>query len=1188
MRDQSKFLVSLLTLKGFAGLVAILGLWVLGLAMSPCAMAQNHILVPVQASKSTKLFHVLSPQHNAISACVVAATKSPLLPVAATTATVAAANPPRLQVQDPVPFIPATQAFQAPACSASELGGITIDILNITSINFPSPARLNPEWKAIIVDPTLAPNRQPPQIVEGVVGPTENHNTDQQATAEVAEEDIAWTHYTHDWTFKLTPDPAYQRVLSSWVRFPGKFEGSLTRPPDQLGCPENFILVTDPDNPDLETCVGCPGGELITGDNRCQIAAAEICPDGTTGETCHHTDMEVEWDNAALMDASDKEGFARDFGAVPEFVWPSVGDRVWVEGRWIFDCGHPGTPDADSNNPQFVKFGSEIHPPRVLATFRANRVALDSFPRPRVSAPNFPFPQSFLPVTGAPADPDAIPAGKPNNGPTQIPTTEADIYVSVNAGGAGDICSVVPSPCSSFGGHTGPIVPVNDRNYMFDVYPPGTDFAHQNADGTFPVTPPVPDASLQWRFVDHFSELPLRACGGFDNSVCVTVNPIVCLVGASTAPPPRDAVEQTNAGVACPALKDGEQPTRVRVILPFAGSNANFFAKSLLLGWDDVPTPANNTKGVRTFQVRLHELRRIHDGDTGDWREFISVGGQWRYITPYFDTDHGIAFFNGGDNTCDVGIIDSILGQDCFNFDNTPWTISVRDGDPIHVAVGGFAARGLEDDSSALFLCRDQVNGCDQPTDILSQGASFLALATDNDDRIGTYEFDLAGPDYAPPPPHTTEEFGCQIHTGLTSCNLQYRVAFNVKEITPTTPAPTSGLTVGTPQFDQFVSSATPLTLSSPAVDAEGFQYRARRIGINPPPNGFPLPVYPSTEPFPVHWTHADLPAGSQSVAVNLTGDDDSYSFQWSAESFGNLLDARQSMALVLDNTAPVITINQPTATQYTHADTLAIDFNVDDGSGSGVKTSGAKIDGNPTLRDGRVIANGIKIDLFSELSLGTHTFSVTATDNVDNTSTKSVTFSIIVTPDSLEQDVNLLLGFGCIDTSGIGNSLVSKIEAAKARIAAGDTHSAINTLSALLSQLQTQAGKHISTSCTDPNTNTQFNPAQVLITDLQALLATLKTAGVTDPILGYVLNGVDGVGGAVVTLFDATNGVVATANTDSTGFYFFAQTSTLVTGTSYTVRVTIIPKSTATPNPASQTFTWSAEPVSLANFLLN
>jgi hypothetical protein len=289
-----------------------------------------------------------------------------------------------------------------------------------------------------------------------------------------------------------------------------------------------------------------------------------------------------------------------------------------------------------------------------------------------------------------------------------------------------------------------------------------------------------------------------------------------------------------------------------------------------------------------------------------------------------------------------------------------------------------------------------------------------------------------------------------------------------------------------------------------------------------------------------------------------------------------------------LDNTPPVVTINQPTATQYTHADTLTIDYNMSDGIGSGVKSSTATMDGNTTLPGGTVVANGPKIDFFSQMTLGTHTFSVNAVDNVNNAGTKSVTFSIVVTPDSLEQDVKLLLGFGCIDNSGIGNSLISKLDAVKARIAAGDIHSAINTLTALLNQAQAQTGKHISTACTDTNSNNQFNAAQVFIGDIEALLASLKTTGVTDPILGYVVSGSNGIGGATVTLLDAGNGVVAATTTDATGFYFFAQTNALTVGASYSVKVTTIPKPYATTNPVSQAFTWSTAQISLSNFVLN
>jgi len=1071
--------------------------------------------------------------------------------------------------------IPATEAFRAPACSDVDLGGI--DVFGL--VNIPSPQRTNPEWKPIITDPTKPPHLQPPKILEGFVRPTPNNEkSSDQATAEVSEEDLPWTHYTHDWTFKVLPDPDYQYLLSSWVRFPGQFQPPSSVSPDQNGCPPGFTFFPDPNNPDplAGTCTGCPGGGFLTA-NGCQLAAPESC--GSNGPTCQHDDMEVEWDNAALMDA--QEGFARDFGAVPEFVWPAVGDRVWLEGRWIFDCGHPGTPDTDPNNRQYVKFSTEIHPPRALVTFRLNHPTLDSFPQPRVSAPNFPAPQSYLPVTGVPVDPATLPSGVPDNGPTQVSVTEADIFISVNGGAANDICTIVPEPCSAFGGHSGPIIPVNDRNYVFDIYPPGTDylgFVIPRENGTFGVGMPSPDASLQYRIVDHFTELPLRACGGFNNSVCVTVDPIICLLDSSTPPP-------TQAETGCPPVP--QTPTRVRVILPFAGTNANFFAKSILVGWDDVPTPANK---IRTFQVRLHQFTRIENGISNDWREFVNVGGQWRYITPTFDTDAnngaGIFEIDGGKGLCQVDPILQFFGVGCAYYDNTPWTVSVQDGLPIHVGVGGFVARGVENHNSSLFMCRDP-HGCDTP-DFSIFDTPFRDLPFENDDRIGTYEFDLFGPDYAAPPPFTTEEFGCQIHTGLTSCNLKYNVAFNVQEITPTAQAPASSLTVGDPHFNQYVSSPTPLILSSSALDAEGFQYRFRRVGIAPPPNGFPLPVYPSSQPFPVHWTHADLPAGLHSVAVQLTGTDDAYLMQWSGESFGQLLESRHAQQLILDNTPPVITINQPTAKQYTHADAFTIDYSVSDGTGSGVKSDTAKMDGSTTLPNGTPVTNGLLIDLFSEMTLGTHTFSVSAVDNVNNASTKSVTFSIIVTPDSLEKETNLFLGFGCIDNGGIANSLISKIEAAKSRIAAGDTHVAINTLSALLNQLEAQAGQHVSTGCTDPNTHTQFNPAQVLITDLETLLANLKTASLTDPILGYVVNGFDGVGGAVVTLLDAGSNVVATTTPDQTGFYFFAQTNSLVVGANYTVRITTIPKPYTTSTPTAQSFTWSAAQVNLNNFMLN
>ncbi len=942
---------------------------------------------------------------------------------------------PVLRAQTPA-YIPATEAFEAPACSDEDLGGVSL--LGLTTV--PSPERGNPEWKAIILDASKPPHLQPPSILEGFVSPQPNDQTSSsQSTSEVAEEDLPWTHFTHDFTFKVLPDPNYSQLLSSWVRFTG---GTIP------GLVEPYCSIV--------------GGSF---DGTDCIIPAEVCPDGTMSQTCVHSDMEVEWDSASLMD--EKEGFQRIWGAVPEFVWPGVGDRVWVAGRWIFDCGHPGRSDRE-----LVRFSTEIHPPRALVTFRLNHVALDSFPRPRVSAPNFPAPQSYLPVTGQPV---TLPPDAPNSGPTNVSVTEADIFVSVNGGAAADICSIVPVPCSNFGGHTGAIIPVNDRNYVFDIYPPGTEygalfgFGDPLINGTIPVGSPVPDASLQYRVVDHFSELPAHACGGADNSVCVTVDPIICLVDSSTPPPTQ------SEPASCPAVP--AQPTRLRVILPFAGSQANFFAKSILVGWDDVPNKANGTTAVpvRTFQIKLHQLT-VKDNGSGccnnsDWRVFLNIGGQYRYISPYFDANSdGSSMCNGSDPT---EPLTNNGNNDCYFFDGIPWTVSVQDGNPIHVAVGGFVARGVEDSDSSLFPCRASfTTGCDAP------GFSVLdtpwrAFPFDNDDRIGTYEFDLNGPDYAAPAAFTTAQFGCTVQS-FTGCSLRYQTQFTVTEITQAAPPSSNALVIGTPKFGQFISSATPLTIGSASPDAEGFQYRFE-------PVGGPLPTYTftPTQPFPVHWAHVDLPSGSQSVALNLNGTDGAYNFQYSAQNFAQLLETRHAQALVLDNTPPVNSITQPVAMAYPHSATLTLGYSISDGTGSGVASSTATIDGATSLPGVPSLLNTQQIPLLTALALGSHTFKLVSTDNLNNSGSTSVTFTIVVTPASIEADVTQFLQMGAIKNAGLASTITSNLVAAAAARQRGQCSTAANDYNAFINAVMAQSGKGITVTA-----------ANIMIADARYLIS--------------------------------------------------------------------------------------------------
>ncbi len=53
--------------------------------------------------------------------------------------------------------------------------------------------------------------------------------------------------------------------------------------------------------------------------------------------------IECEWDTAFL----------------PRWVWPQDGDRIWMVGRWIYDCGHPTS----------YGYKTEIHPPKGCGFF---------------------------------------------------------------------------------------------------------------------------------------------------------------------------------------------------------------------------------------------------------------------------------------------------------------------------------------------------------------------------------------------------------------------------------------------------------------------------------------------------------------------------------------------------------------------------------------------------------------------------------------------------------------------------------------------------------------------------------------------------------------------------------------------------------------------------------------------------
>lgn len=221
----------------------------------------------------------------------------------------------------------------------------------------------------------------------------------------------------------------------------------------------------------------------------------------------------------------------------------------------------------------------------------------------------------------------------------------------------------------------------------------------------------------------------------------------------------------------------------------------------------------------------------------------------------------------------------------------------------------------------------------------------------------------------------------------------------------------------------------------------------------------------------------------------------------------------------------------------------------------------------------------------------GSFTLTVTGTSGSLTHSTPA-NVTVGATTGGTSTVIGVVQALGCIDNSGISMALISKLAAAQADIDAGKIQPAINTLSALLHELQAQAGKHIKTTCTDSNGN-QFNPVAVLIADVQALLASLQAllphgaARLANPILGNVVNFSNaGLPGAIVSILSGKK-VVATAATDAAGFYYLADTSVLTVGSSYTARVAVFPKGYKTSTPASQTFKWGGTAITLGNSVL-
>lgn len=272
---------------------------------------------------------------------------------------------------------------------------------------------------------------------------------------------------------------------------------------------------------------------------------------------------------------------------------------------------------------------------------------------------------------------------------------------------------------------------------------------------------------------------------------------------------------------------------------------------------------------------------------------------------------------------------------------------------------------------------------------------------------------------------------------------------------------PTSNLSIGTPKSlggtTLFVTSATPVNVT--ATDAGS---GVASISFRSFPAGAVPPAYTTVL--------------GPSATFTIGGPDGAYELDSLATDNVANAESPHTQFVTLDNTAPVITIVQPAATSYVHSATLTLNYSVVD-PGSGVNTVAVSLDGSTTLA-GHGLSSGQAINLLTELGLGSHTLTIDAIDNLGNERSVSVTFTIIVTADSIKADVNQFVSSGDIKDE-LANSLLAKLDAAAAALARGQCGTADNIYQAFIHEVQAQTGKGISATA-----------ASILIADAQFLIA--------------------------------------------------------------------------------------------------
>lgn len=338
--------------------------------------------------------------------------------------------------------------------------------------------------------------------------------------ARITYEDDPLTHYAHDTNFYLLPDPQYRWTVGT----------------------ANYYS---------------------TGEDDSGVALGRI---------------EVEWE---ALNNGTPDTYGSGAIGLPDWALATGGDRMYVVGRWVLDCGHPEVGDR-----------TEMHSPRLVAVMR-QRPAVDS-------------------------------AGNA--------ATEVDVYVSGHGAGANHYPSGLDALLDQGGRGGGRIRDVLSPADQQTYYQPGplpdfevaiVDLLIQQLSGGS-VTPPINakagPSAFSWgtpapesqpvNDTDYDFDVPLPALPPGGGSVNLEV---VTHKEHSTA-----VTESVTYG------KSADGSPVAHVHLPYRGADNGIYARTLKFSWS-APAPPHH------FRVTLDHLAVT--GLPGKWQMWADAGGQWTYLT---------------------------------------------------------------------------------------------------------------------------------------------------------------------------------------------------------------------------------------------------------------------------------------------------------------------------------------------------------------------------------------------------------------------------------------------------------------------------------------------------------------------------------------------------------------------------